>query len=388
MTNFFTKNIKSVKTLSYIHIFVLSLIFSVANIHGASFSALGELSRTVDKTLAKDVSDDGSIIVGSISDSMGLRGFVWQNGVMKKELGGSTPLPIRASSISGDGSTILGATRHGVFLYGVESGSVTQLKDVNNGLSLTYGHDISHDGEVVVGYGNFNGKVQAMRWEDGKITLADTRPAGGGRSEALGISGDSSVVVGGDWKNGAFLSDNGAIIDLDHPSRSVNPQYALSVSDNGRFAVGRATVLNGNGYEGFIWENGQMTLLGDLPGGRHFSVATDVSNDGIVVGTSFRRQFNEAFYWTKDDGMRLLEDVLANDWGLSNELDGWRLDVVSKITGDGNVIIGWGTNPNGQIQAFRAALDTQNPVPEPSTFALVLLGIVGLLRLSTNNNLY
>jgi hypothetical protein len=69
--------------------------------------------------------------------------------------------------------------------------------------------------------------------------------------------------------------------------------------------------------------------------------------------------------------MRELDQVLT---GLGLDLTGWTLRQVTGLSADGQTIVGWGTNPNGDTEAWLASLS----VAEPGTAGLVALGLLGL----------
>ena len=127
--------------------------------------------------------------------------------------------------------------------------------------------------------------------------------------------------------------------------------------------------------EAFRWTSGGgMVGLGDLPGGSFYSTASSVSGDGsVVVGYGSSASGGEAFIWDEMNGMRSLEDVLTNAYSLN--LTGWLLYDATTISADGHTIVGYGTNPLGQTEAWAATL---GPVPEPCTGLLVLTGLLGL----------
>jgi len=101
-----------------------------------------------------------------------------------------------------------------------------------------------------------------------------------------------------------------------------------------------------------------------LPG--EGSVAAAVSGDGsVVVGYASGRPF----IWDATNGMRDLSQVLTS---LGVDLTGWTLTSPTDISADGSTIVGSGTNPSGQQEAWLAF------IPEPSTAWLVALGIGGL----------
>ena len=106
-----------------------------------------------------------------------------------------------------------------------------------------------------------------------------------------------------------------------------------------------------------------MQGLGFLPGASD-SDAYGVSNGGaIAVGNSG----GDAFIWDADHGIRKLQVVLAQEYGLS--LPGWYLQVASDVSADGITILGYGTNPQGQSEAFRVVL------PEPGAGIAVVMAV-------------
>jgi probable HAF family extracellular repeat protein len=100
---------------------------------------------------------------------------------------------------------------------------------------------------------------------------------------------------------------------------------ALAVSSDGSVVVGVSR--SASGPEAFRWENGAMIGLGGLPGGEFFSRAFAASADGsVIVGSGSRagEDSGETFIWDAATGMRSLQDVLVEDFGL--DLGGWRLN--------------------------------------------------------------
>jgi hypothetical protein len=116
--------------------------------------------------------------------------------------------------------------------------------------------------------------------------------------------------------------------------------------------------------------------LGGLPGGPGESHPRAISGDGrVVVGESDGPNGTSLFIWDDLNGMRGLHDVLLS-LGMQSQLNGWALSYALDVSYDGSVIVGFGRNPEGQIEAWRAVLA---PVPEPSTLALAGIAAAGLL---------
>ena len=149
--------------------------------------------------------------------------------------------------------------------------------------------------------------------------------------------------------------------------------FANAVSANGSVVVGISNSTNGN--EAFRWTAiDGMEGLGDLPGGTFSSQARSVSADGsTIVGFSNSTNGEEAFYWTESDGMRFLSNILTDDFGL--DLTGWTLQQARGVSADGLTIVGTGTNPDGNEEAWIAQLD---PVSTPDPSTLIGLGTLAL----------
>ena len=97
-----------------------------------------------------------------------------------------------------------------------------------------------------------------------------------------------------------------------------------------------------------------MLGLGDLPGGAFSSVALATSADGsVVVGSSAGAGGGEAFVWDPANGMRSLA-ALLEERGV--DLTGWTLSEATGMSADGRVVVGTGTNPAGQMEAWLAML--------------------------------
>lgn len=288
---------------------------------------------------ANDVSADGSIVVGQATSSEAFEAVRWVNGEIES-LGFLTDdsFESNAQGISADGSVIIGLDvgPNGAEGFRWEDGKMIGLGYLPNDdeWPFSIASDISADGSVIVGSSPSGNTSEAFRWENGEMT-------------GLG-----------------FLS--GEPPDPDWNIRS----GANSVSSDGSIVVGQSS--SSNGYEAFLWKDGEMMGLGALPGVEFGSVAYAVSADGgVVVGLSVTEiMTGEAFIWTPADGMRNLKEVLENDWEL--DLTGWVLGGQSSqrmdISDDGTVIVGNGVSPEGISMAWRAVIP-RNTSDEPSPHA-------------------
>jgi hypothetical protein len=99
---------------------------------------------------------------------------------------------------------------------------------------------------------------------------------------------------------------------------------------------------------------------GDFTNG---SRAIAISGDGgTIVG---RHDTLGAFYWTQEAGLQSIRSVLVSQ-GI--DMTGWSLTEATDISGNGRFIVGFGTNPAGNQEAWLVHLR----VPEPASIMLVI----------------
>ncbi len=289
---------------------------------------LGRIDTIFSKALG--VSADGSVVVGYFEAGNPRRAFRWTEGSGAEVIGAGV-----ATAVSGDGSIIIGQNDGGAFRWTRETG-VVPIETQPGGAAWGSATDLSADGSVLLVRADRN---EPFRWSATSGAAAIELPDGRHPSvEAYDLSADGSAVVGG----------IGTTLDL--PWR----------------------------LEAFRWTEATGTLpLGDLPGGPFRSEAFGVSGDGsIVVGHANMGDGwvgGEAFIWDETNGMQNLQEVLIRDHGLGPSLDGWTLQHAEAISADGRMIVGYGTNPSGQTEAWLVA------VPEPSSITLLTIALLGLL---------
>jgi uncharacterized membrane protein len=171
---------------------------------------------------------------------------------------------------------------------------------------------ISDDGAVIAGWFEDGAHREACRWVGGVATAMGDLPGGSFFSEALGTNGDGSVIVG-------------ASIGM-----SIDTLAFRWTAAGGMVSLGGATKR-----------------------------ANACSGDGnVVVGSVRYGAGTRAFVWDTVHGLRMLDDVLANEHGLSAALAGWTLLEATDISTDGRVIVGNGYAPSGALEGWRAHIDT------------------------------
>jgi probable HAF family extracellular repeat protein len=295
---------------------------------------LGDLPFGSDESVATDVSGDGSVIVGAGS-ALGAKAFRWTAANGMQELVQSTLLSA-ASGVSEDGTTTVGFSGTSLAVQlptawrpgGMGGFEIDALEELAGGREEGVAYAVSADGAVVVGYSGST--------------------ASGSAFEAVLWNGSTATPLG-DFSGGAFASE------------------ARAVSADGTVVVGYGSTAAGR--EAFRWtEATGLVSLGDLDGGGVDSVAQAISADGsTIVGVGRPAPgVQHAFVWDAVHGLRDLHELAGA------EALGWVLYAANGVSGDGSVIVGEGTAPDGNPEAWRLDL------PEPDGIAAPLAAIAAL----------
>ncbi len=226
----------------------------------------------------------------------------------------------------------------------------TGIGDLPGGIFFSVAQEVSAHGVVLVGDSARGGAAshEGVRW-----TLADgMSPLGSGTSNAFGVSGRGTVIVGSfvipDYSIEAFMWTKamGMVPMGDLPGGEFRSD-ARGVSPDGRIIVGWGK--SDKGSEAFRWtaETG-MVGIGDLGGGTFSSSARAISADGLViVGGSNSHNGTEAFRWTAESGMVGLGALPGSSFS-SN---------ATAVSADGSVVVGSSMAYGGQM-SFRWTAET------------------------------
>lgn len=189
---------------------------------------------------------------------------------------------------------------------------------------------VSGDGSVVVG----TSYTKAFRWtaNDGMQALGSL-PGGGGESYGWDVSSDGQVIVGISassigqqpfrWTATVGLEGLGQV-DSTFPQTG-----AYGISGDGGTVVGYGGSNPSNSFHAFRWTS--ETGIQDINGNNWSSFATDASHDGSVIVGSFQSTSSaatEAFRWTASAGLVALFDGEAVE------------GAARAISADGEVIVG------------------------------------------------
>jgi probable HAF family extracellular repeat protein len=291
--------------------------------------------------------------------------YLWHSGVttvVPNLFANNGPLAIN------DMGDIAGADNLRAFIY--RNGVMTDLGTFNGGYTSARGLNNSN---VVVGdsYDNDANSYRAFKWQGGDLQRL---PAPGGtyalgvESRAYAINADG--VIAGSYANqnpgGVAVVWNGddatRLTTLSGYSRSEG--YDIN---SARQVVGYSADAIYSKLQAVLWNGTTPTNLGSLPG-LSFSEATAINASSMVVGWS-RNDFggddgSSAFLWQNGQMLDLNLLISPNS--------GWHLTAAKDIN-DAGQIVGYGTL-DGQQESFLLT-----PIPEPSSFALICLGLAALL---------
>jgi len=297
---------------------------------GAKWTATGGLVPIDDlpggpnESFPTAVSADGSVIVGGGTTEEGQEAFMWTE--TGETVGLGPGFGSGALGVSADGSVIVGAKQVGfeAFMWTAAGGIVGLGGGLEGADEFTAAYDVTDDGLLIVGGGN-----TAYTWTETTDAVPIDDPLFNG---AFAVSSDGTVIVG---------------------------QANVEATPTSGPTIGAAKWTEAEGG----------VLLGSLPGNA-FSLANAVSPDGsIIVGSSSCTSdctiFNSvAFIWDKTNGMRNLQQVLEDDFGLDlNDLD---LTVAWGVTSNGFITVtGEAINPSGDIRGWVAVMELESSDTTP-----------------------
>jgi uncharacterized membrane protein len=279
----------------------------------------------------------------------------------------------------------------------VDEGDYATFPDFGGGQSEIRANDVTPDGIILVGTGNNRRGPLAFRADMTDPFLPVVKPLTITDSTytaqtlkwttAEAVSADGSVIAGfGGTKKGnrAFVTtvedantDPITLLSVVLPSIS-GGKYAeaYAMTPDGVIIAGRSD--SPKGPQACIWFQDTTQTdapwvvkgLGGLSKKKLDSVATGVAykvgstaGDLMVVGSSQSILYpSEAFVWTgnpvlEDDGIGYLYDleyILIKTGAAETSLMGsmWILNEATGVSAAGDRIVGWGTNPEGGIEAW------------------------------------
>jgi uncharacterized membrane protein len=313
------------------------------------------------------VSADGSTVATVVYDPGFANGAVPRRAARWTETSGTVVLTPElqglypCTGISADGRTIYGESWRWTATGGYED-----LAPLLGSERTIFG--CSDDGQTITGTQGIYGlaaEIDLFRWNlNGGVPQILPRAAGipEGYFYFNSISGDGSVVGGSTLRpGGVFQLSAAARIDANGVQLLTQETSQEGVSDlsfDGRVAVGY-TQENGFQSRAFRWEAATGTVFIDNVVGSNSAYARAVDADGdVIVGDylNFGTPGTRAFVWRQGLGFFDLQDELEGNYGLAQQLAGWKLEVAIDVSADGRTIVGSALNPQGCNQAFLVRL--------------------------------
>ena len=348
------------------------------------FQGLG-LSAGALNSQAFGVSADGTAIVGTEYHRSGYRyATLWTSEAELTLLPGRSSTS-RAYSVSADGDLVFGnyGSTMGARAHWARENGVYGLNTIDELLNALV---VSDDGRFAAGW---TGGTSSYRYHlEGTDVVQTTSlgPLSGSRSNnPTDISADGAAIVGvstsGSYSQAFRWTESDGMVGLGELAGGNQYSMAYAVSGDGAVVVG--TSVSSRGYEGFRWteSDGMQPLSGESSADMlRVAQATNYTGD-IIVGNKAAND-GGAMIWTAEAGVRSLKELLTVDYNL--DLDGWELASAQDITPDGTTIVGYGLNPDGQMEAWMISgldLGVTGPIPgvaEPHTLAILGIGLVAL----------
>lgn len=377
------------RTLYAITILAISL-WTLPSARSAEFFGLGDLPGGPFESRATDISSDGNVVVGySAVDTYEYRpgnersvveAFRWTRESGMQTLG---TLPghsrSRADGVSADGSVIVGYSNEpGTSLGGslpseafrwAEEQGMVGLGHLPSFCTGSWAGDVSDDGTTIIGL-SFAATVPRYGCVTEAFRFVDDTMMGLGygeelhtdmdlnESETKAVSFDGSIIAGEsntrsgdgdpwDMQTLAWLwhEATGELTDIGRLGGHVWTNISAMTPD-GRVVTG-VNRTPGQDLEPipFIWTQLTSMVPLDVP-----TTPKAISDDGSIIA-------GDDFIWTEQTGAIDLVELLTNDLGLAGQLAGWQLDDVNAISGNGRAIVGRGTNPHGNTEAWMLVLD-------------------------------
>lgn len=266
--------------------------------------------------MAYDINDRGQVVGNVINATTRARyPFLYESGHMSNPVAGLDTGPGGAYSINEQGQLTGSVGGRGFFHDGTQ-GRFIPLGDT----TLSSGVSINDHG-TVLGYAQYANDYYAFTYDGTTVTRLPALPGGGNGFEPFAIN-NSGQIVGQEF-------------------------------------------FEGVGYKSYLRSGTTVTPIGSLGDGD--TGAYGINDQGVVVGAS-RSSSGEFHAYVFRDGV--LSDL--NDLLLPGAAKRWELGDASDINERGQ-IVGYGTI-NGERRAYIAT-----PVPEPGSWALLLVGLGGLV---------
>ena len=372
--------------------FCIALIALAGSVQGQTIERLDSLGGA--GSIAYDINDLGQIVGESLlaGDSVS-HATIWNNGVAS-DLGGlsagdnSVAWAINNNGVA-VGSNDLSTGERTAALF--QGGSVTDLGATVGAQGNSVAWDINDSG-VVVGQAPINpGFGKGFVWDaaNGAQAVGTIPGYQGGANKAINNDG---VIVGHSFFFGdpddatlALPDGRGGYDAFSIGPSGFNVSFATAVSESGivvGHTNGAGLASPTGGWQAVIYEPDGRGGTNYIPlgflDGLSISEATDVNDDGLVVGFGFDGDglgiLPRAFAWY-DGVMTDLNDLLTPESDFVN------LTQATGVNAHGD-IVGFGETRTGELAAFVI----KGFVPAPGTGALLAMaGVLGARRRRDNH---
>jgi uncharacterized membrane protein len=331
---------------------------------GPSSTAPAQDIQFLSLPLAIDLTPDGSV---ALLEDFGTNLYFYHTATQELEL------KTRVGDSPGDFATAISGNRLITALYGSpvqaafwsENAEWTTLASAyTQGCDDIAGSwDVSADGHVVVGLVWNKCNAEAFRWDaTGSGVMTPLQRLGASfpgspnppANRATVVSDDGSMMAG--WAQTSLVDRWPAVWRPDGtgfllPGTALDvPGEVLSISDDGKMVAGTW------GFEAFYWTEGTGVVnIGQLTGAdpSDNQYPNAIAADGkLIFGGSGSPFFSvpRAWVWTQADGMRPLQDLIAEN-GVEIA-EGYLLTNVIAAANDGSVVLGVAYDPNGLQVSF------------------------------------
>lgn len=270
-----------------------------------------------------------------------------------------------AGVVTGWSSASSGSARQA---FSWSNGTTTLLGTLGGGRSEAAA--INSSGQITGAASLADEQYHAFRYTSG--TMSDLGTLGGTYSQGFGIN-DAGQVTGvsslqGDAVNHAFLTGAKGLTDLGTLGGAESRGNDVNAAG---LVTGTASLADGSSHA-FLYGGGTMKDLGTLASSFD-SIGYGINDHGDVTGAAIDSfgVLSGAFLYSKGsllDLNSLLDPVSGKGWTL---LEGRDINDLGQI-------VGTGVDAFGRQAAFLLTPLTVTPVPEPSTYALMLLGLAGI----------
>lgn len=321
---------------------------------------------------AHGMSADGTVVTGVTNTNPKWRGFRWTRAEGLVDLPGLSDFTDQtwATGVSADGSSIVGTAyaAQGSVAVRWRSDSTIPLEPPIVGMTNSGAVSASSDGGIIAG----NDGARAFRWTapTGRINLPPL--PGPFVPRVWGMSNDGSVIVGVDdfqTRSWTWTPSTGTQLFGNYPGAASTS--VRSVSADGRYIIGSYT-SDGLVSVGYRWSADEgFESLGPSSLVRLASIACSANGSVIVGYGELPDGHGRPFVWTEGQGMQDLFTILLSA-GLP--VAGWKELEAHAISADGLTIAGDGINPDGEHEAWIAA------IPGPGVAGVFLVSAVFMVR--------